>query len=294
MNAKSMLIAAAVLATPACAVSQNEVAAASEDAIQARVSLLGETYLSRDTFQVTQYRRHPDGEYVADTIVVRYRLRFIPAGVKSTKQTYGDYSYKGEGSMEYETVLDQVEEGKPELRFSDDMTYYAKRTGGGAFRLFDCDSTRRCADGDRVSQLDVSTTGGKKLVTISGLNRGDFQQPGIFLDGVPDAAIVFEPTHAAPEHVALPRAVTCSENGRTLTLSPASSERADIELRDDATSTVLDRDDYSVVKDHLGRYFVVGAWSGLRISLGERSARYENEITGLTVDFAAGACTSLE
>lgn len=294
MNAKSMLLAAAVLATPACAVTEDEVASASEDAVSARVSLLGETFLSRDTFTVTQSRRRPDGEYVQDTLQVRYRLRFIPAGVKTTNEVYGDYSYEGEGVMEYETVIDRVQVGKSELTFSDDVSYYAKRTDGNSFRLFDCDSTQRCADNDRVSKLDVFTEGGKKTVKLSHLNLGD-DRPGVYLEGVRTREILFQPTSAAPEHVDLGEPITCTANGHTLRLAPIApgNSLASIELKNDATGAVVHSGPYySVLQDLLGHRFVVGSWEGLRISLGDRAARYENEVTGLTLDFASGTCHS--
>lgn len=289
MNAKTMLIAAAVLATPACAVSENEVASASEDAISQRVSLQGETYLSRDIFTVKESRRRPDGQYVEDTLQVRYRLRFIPAGVKTTNEVYGDYSYDGEGVMEYETVIDRVEIGKPELTFSDDVSYYAKRSDGNSFKLFDCDSTSRCADGDRVSKLDVFTLDGKKTVKLSHINIGD-DRPGVYLAGVKVREILFQPTTAAPETIDLPETVTCTANGHTLKLAPvAGSSLASLELKK-GDAVVHSGPYYSVLKDVIGRTFVVGSWEGVRISLGDRGARYENEVTGVVLDFASGTC----
>lgn len=293
MNAKSMLIAAAVLATPACAVTQDEVAAASNDAVTARVDLLGATYLSRDTFTITEYRRRPNGDYVADTIQVRYRLRFIPAGAKTTKEAYGDYSYDGEGAMEYETVIDKVEVSTPELSYSDDVYYYAKRKDGNSFRLFDCDSTRNCTDGDRVSKMDVFEQNGQKVVKLSGLNLGD-SHPGVYLDGVKTREILFDPTTAAPDWATLPNAIRCSANDHTLTITPSGSNNAKIELTETSSGAVLDKDSYAVQKDSLGRLYVVGSWSGLVITLGDHAARYENEITNVNVDFAAGSCRIAE
>lgn len=296
MNAKSMLIAAAVLATPACAVSEADVTAASAAAVSARVSLQGETYLSRDTFTVTQYRRRPDGQYAEDTITVRYRLRFIPAGVKTTKDLYGDYEYSGDGVMEYETVIDQVEEGKPELTFSDDMSYYAKRSDGNSFRLYDCDSTHVCADNERVSKLDVFTLDGVKTVKVSGLNQGNFQEQGIYLAGVKARDILFQPAPAAPEPAPLPAAMTCTSGSgdETLTLTPvAGSPTAKVELKDRSGAVLESARNDLVLKDALGHYFVVASWEGVRISLGafgDGAAKYENEISGVVVDFAAGTC----
>lgn len=293
MNAKSMLIAAAVLATPACSVTQDEVAAAANDAVTARVDLLGETYLSRDTFTVTEYRRRPNGDYVADTITVRYRLRFIPAGAKTTKQTYGDYAYDGDGAMEYETVIDKVEVSAPALAYSDDVYYYAKRKDGNSFRLFDCDSTRNCHDGDRVSKLDVFKQNGQKVVKLSGLDVGD-AQPGVYLEGVKTREILFDPTTAAPDWASLSNAMSCTSGDHTLTVAPVApdtSNRAKVELTETSTGKVLDRDDYSVMKDALGRTYVVGPWAGLVITLGDHAARYENEVTNVNVDFAPGSCT---
>lgn len=290
MNAKSMLIAAAVLATPACAVSEEDVTSASNEAVTARVDLLGETYLSRDTFTVTEYRRRPNGDYVEDTITVRYRLRFIPAGT--------DYTYDGEGTMEYETVIDRVEIGKPELAFSDDTSYFAKRKDRNSFSLFDCDSTSRCTDGNDVSKLDTFTQDGKKVVKISALNQGDFSRPGIYLAGVTQREILFDPTTAAPDVIALPSTITCEAGDHVLTITPAvppHTTGAGIELTEKATGKVLDADHYSpVVRDVSGHVFVVSAWSGRRISLGDASARYENEVTGVTLDFPSGTCKVAE
>ena len=283
MNAKSLLIAAAVLATPACAVSEDEVSKASEDAVSARVSLQGETYLSRDTFTIVQYRRRPDGTDVREELQVRYRLRFIPASVDS-------YSYDGEGAMEYETVIDQVQTSKPELAFSPDRSFYAKRTDGNSFRLFDCDSTSRCADGKNVSKLDTFMLDGKKTLKLSGLSV-HASQDGVYLEGVNAREILFVPTTAAPEHVDLPSEITCEANGKTLSITHASGSLATVELRD--RGAVLESDRYnSVLKDALGHYFVVAPWNGVRISLGDHAARYENEVSGVTVEFASGTCSA--
>lgn len=287
MNAKSILIAAAVLATPACTVSEEEMTAASNDAVTARVSLNGETYLSRDTFTIEEDRRRPNGEYVRDRILVRYRLRFIPAGT--------GYSYDGEGAMEYETIIDAVQVNKPELAYSDDVAYYAKRTDENSFRLFDCDSSHRCADGERSSKLNVFTQNGRKVVKLSGLNLGD-DRPGLYLEGVTKREILFDPGTAAPETATLSTARTCTANGYTLTVAPAeapSTTGASYELK--RGSAVIEQDRWtSLQKDVLGHYFVVAPWSGLLISLGDNAVRYENEVSGLTIDFPKGACSASE
>lgn len=291
MNAKSMLIAAAVLATPACAVSEADVTAASEDAVSARYGLQGETYLSRDTFTVTEYRRH-DGEYVADTIHVRYRLRFLPAGPKTTKDVYGDYTYDGDGTMEYETVIDRVEVDNPMLSYRDDVSYYAKRSDGNSFRLYDCDSTSTCSDNDHVSKLDVFTLDGVKTVKLSGLNLGD-QHPGVYLSGVKSREILFQPTAAAPEFATLPSATTCNANGHTLVVTPtATGESATVTLTENATGAVLTGERYSTMKDALGHYFVAASWEGVSVALGANAARYVNEVTGASFDFPVGSCTA--
>lgn len=295
MNAKSLLIAAAVLATPACAVSEAQVTAAADEAVTARVDLIGETYLSRDTFSVKQYLELPSGEQVEKTIQVRYRLRFVPAGVQTTEKVYGDYDYDGQGTMEYEAFVDQIPVNKPELSSSRDASYYVKRTDGNSFRLFDCDSTSRCSDQRSNSKLTTFTQDGRKVVKLSGLDHGSFDTTGLYLEGV-TTDILFDPSTAAPESASLAKTLACSSNGYTMTLTPnATSQSVALKLRDDHTGVVLHESRYfNYIKDVLGHYFATSSWQGVRIALGDASAVYENDATGLALDFPKGSCKSAE
>lgn len=93
----------------------------------------------------------------------------------------------------------------------------------------------------------------------------------------------------------LESAITCAAEGHTLkvTPGPAGNAVASVELTSDG-AVVQRAPYYSVLKDVLGHRFVVGAWEGVRISLGEDAARFENEVTGLALDFPAGSCATGE
>ncbi len=171
-----LILASLVLATPACSVTQDDVTQASEEALSARVSLKAKSFLSTKIFTVSRFTVGPG--QVDREVKVQYRLTFVPA-VLQKEGEYIDRAYTFEDAqpgetMEYEVIIETVEVGHPENKWGDDITSYAKRTGRGAFRLYDCDTTRRCQALDSsVGLLTVGLKNGVETIRLSNLHTED-------------------------------------------------------------------------------------------------------------------------
>lgn len=190
MQTKTLLLASLVLATPACAVSVEDMDDAQADALELRAAAqLGtKVFLSTDTFVVRRYEADGRGGHATYDVEVRYQVRFVPAGTKGS-----DYLYDGRGAMEVEAIIETVDVADPSNVLGSDFTYYAKRTGKSSFRLFDCDSTRRCADDAPTAKITAFRSGGREKLRLSGLfTRVEAGTDGIALTGNTSRSIELE------------------------------------------------------------------------------------------------------
>ncbi len=294
MNAKSIALAALVLATPACALHEAEVADAEGDALSSRVSLKEQTFVSKDSFRITRSRKTKAGGWEEYAVDVRYRLHFVAAGERGD-----DYRYDGSGALEYETLLDAVEVGDPRAVHPIDTTYYAKRTSNATFKLFDCDSTKNCRDEGPVSKITITRSGSKTTLRLSGLfaEKGK-RATGVSLDGVSASEIVFEGAPAPAASAALPRAYACEAGGYGITLTPGANDSVDLEIRDAAKAVVVKSKQWPMRDVATGDLFAVDTYDRTSLEMrGTRegkasalAAHYGDAILGLDLEFAAGRC----
>lgn len=294
MNAKSIALAALVLATPACALGEAEMTDAESDAISSRVSLGAQTFVSKDAFRVTRSRKTKAGGWEEYQVDVRYRLHFVPAGKRGD-----DYRYDGAGALEYEAIIDAVEVGDPRATYAVDNTYYAKRSSNATFKLFDCDSTKNCSDGGPTSKITVVRSGAGAILRLSGLySQKGGRSKGVALDGVTGTELVFESAPAPAEPAGLPKAYACDAGGYHVAMTPGENDSVDLEIQDASKKVVVKSKQWPSRDVATGDLFAVDTYDRTSFAMrGTRdgkaahlAAHYTDALLGLDLEFAPGRC----
>lgn len=291
MNLKTTLLASLVLATPACAVTEAEMAEASEEALASRVDLDTKTFVSKDTFEIEEYVQAGPSEWKPVKVTVRYRIHFVAA-------QRDDYTWDGQGAMEAEAIIEAFSVASPDKTYPVDMSYFAKRTGNGTFRLYDCDSTRTCNQDGPVSSISFRKVDGIQVLRLSGLYDGGDSSRGVYLEGNTKKELVFDPVPAPQPKTTIGAPIACTKGDLHAAFSPASKGRVEVELTNTKTGVVLDHAFYAV-KRHNGGTFV-GKDDAAKVTVvvrgtegenvGKLSGYYGNGRLGLSLSFPRGSC----
>lgn len=292
MNLKTTLLASLVLATPACAVTEAEMADVSEEALASRVDLDTKTFVSKDTFEIDEYVKVGPSEWKPVKVTVRYRIHFVAA-------QRDDYTWDGQGAMEAEAIVEAFSVTSPDKTYPVDVSYFAKRTGNGTFRLYDCDSTRRCTQDGPVSSIAFRKIDGVQVLRLSGLDDGsDHSNRGVYLEGNTKRELVFEPVPAPKPNTTIGAPIACTKGDLRAAFTPAPNGRVEVEVTDTETGTVLDHAFYGV-KRHNGGTFV-GKDDAAKVTVvvrgtesenvGKLSGYYGNGRLGLSLSFPRGSC----
>lgn len=158
---KEMLVSALLLANPLAALANDEIAIVKKEALESSRNLLAAEFRSIKTYQGSHWVWN---ETKKDSDLVNFQLyltvKFLAPGVKDQ-----DYTFDGEGSLDYEVVVSYVDIATGES-FGSDNTYYVKKETSSKLRFFDCDSTRRCDSENANSKAYLFNSDQGKVLKI--------------------------------------------------------------------------------------------------------------------------------
>ncbi|NRA68253.1 MAG: hypothetical protein HRU19_27460 [Pseudobacteriovorax sp.] len=142
---KELILASLMASSVATTLSAEDRSSLITASIEAQKSEDGTVFLSAKTFASFKWVEviGEDGrrDWVKEDVTVRLRITFLDAGVN------GDlYTYDGKGNLDYEMIIELIDEATGDVVRRTDTTYYAKREGQIKYSIYDCDSTARCSD----------------------------------------------------------------------------------------------------------------------------------------------------
>lgn len=160
MNKK--LILASLLATQTVTqLSAQERSVLVEAAINEAKKEIGQKFLSQQVFPSARWvEKLIDGEkeWVREEINVRLLISFRDAGEKSTDGVYADYRFDGEGELDLEVFIEEIEVESGEVVGATGSTFYAKKVGEKRYNIYNCDSTANCSADFNASKFYIYDT----------------------------------------------------------------------------------------------------------------------------------------
>jgi hypothetical protein len=153
---KEALISALLTMSPSMQLQAGDLQAAMQEVRSEKQNLLGMQFVSKQTGVDEFFVDLPGDDYEIKEQEYFVTLSFM--------EPDNWYYYDGFGGMEYEVIVEFKSTLTGEPLENWDRHYYAKRLDENTFKLFDCDSSKKCSDSTYNIEFHIFDTPNGKLL----------------------------------------------------------------------------------------------------------------------------------